>query len=75
VSVATSLVMWRARRPKGLGAPRKEPDRRLMAGVFAITVGFGVVFPLLGVSLVAILVLDLLLVRRVPRLARALGSR
>ena len=75
VSVATSLVMWRARRPKGLGAPRKEPDRRLLAGVVVITVGFGLVFPLLGASLVVVLLLDLLLVRRVPRLARALGAR
>jgi uncharacterized iron-regulated membrane protein len=33
-----------------------------------------VLFPLLGLSIVAVLAVDLLVVRRVPRLARALGA-
>ncbi len=74
VSVATSLVMWRARRPKGLGAPRREPGRPLMVGVTVITLGLGVLFPLLGASVLLALALEFLLLRRVPRLARAFGT-
>ncbi len=73
LSVATSLVMWRARRPKGLGAPRREPDRRRMLGVAVITAVLAVIFPLLGGSILLVLALDHLLVRRVPKLARGFG--
>jgi uncharacterized iron-regulated membrane protein len=75
VSVASSLVMWRARRPKGLGAPRKEPNRKKMLGVLVITLGLGVVFPLLGLSIVVLLALEYLLIRRVPRLSRTFGTQ
>jgi uncharacterized iron-regulated membrane protein len=72
-SCASAVVMWRKRRPKGIGAPRRQPNRRLGFGVVAITIGLGVVFPLLGASIVVLLVLDLV-VQRIPRLARALGA-
>jgi uncharacterized iron-regulated membrane protein len=75
LSVATSLVMWRARRPKGLGAPRKEPNRKRMLGVVVITLGLGVLFPLLGLSIVVLLLLEYLLIRRVPRLSRTFGMQ
>jgi uncharacterized iron-regulated membrane protein len=75
VSMASAVVMWRKRRPSGLGAPRRPPDRRLHAGVVVITVGLGVLFPLLGISIVALVLFDLLVVRHVPPLARALGAR
>lgn len=74
VSMATALVMWRKRRPRGIGAPRRPPDRRLGAGVVAITFGLGLLFPLLGLSIVALLVFDWLVVRRVPPVARAFGG-
>lgn len=74
LSCATAVVMWRKRNPKGLGAPRRAPDRRLGAGVVAITLGLGVLFPVLGISILALLVLDLVIVRRIPPLARALGA-
>lgn len=73
VSVASSLVMWRKRRPRGLGAPRKEPDRRVGFGVLVIMTGLGVLFPLVGLSMVALLTLEFFVLRRVPPLARALG--
>ncbi len=73
-SCASAVVMWRRRRPKGIGAPRRQPDRRLGAGVVAITLGLGLVFPLLGASILVLLFVDLVLVRRIPRLARALGA-
>ena len=72
--MATAVVMWRKRRPRGIGAPRREVSRRLGAGVVVITIGLGVFFPLLGLSIIAIVLLDFLVVRRIPALRRALGS-
>lgn len=74
LSCATAIVMWPKRRPQGLGAPRRAPDRKLGAGVVAITLGLGVLFPLLGVSIVALLVFDVAIVRHVAPLRRALGA-
>jgi uncharacterized iron-regulated membrane protein len=74
LSCATAIVMWRNRRPKGIGAPRRAPNRRLGAGVVAITLGLGVFFPLLGISILALLIFDVVLVKHVPPLRRALGA-
>jgi uncharacterized iron-regulated membrane protein len=74
LSCATATVMWRKRRPKGLGAPRRAPNRKLGAGVVAITLGLGILFPLLGISIVALLVFDFVIVRHVAALRRALGA-
>lgn len=74
LSCATAIVMWRKRKPKGLGAPRRQPSRKLGIGVTLITLGLGVVFPVLGASILVLLVFDLLIVPRVPRLSRALGA-
>lgn len=74
VSCATAVVMWRKRRPRGIGAPRRVPDRRLRAGVVALTLGLGALLPLLGISIAALLVLDFAVIRRIPPLARALGA-
>lgn len=74
-SCATAVVMWRKRRPKGLGSPRRPPNRKLGFGVVVITLGLGVFFPLLGLSILALLFFDFVVVRHVPPLARALGAR
>ncbi|MGH3885735.1 MAG: PepSY domain-containing protein, partial [Pseudonocardiaceae bacterium] len=74
LSVASSMVMWRKRRPKGIGAPRKEPNRKIGFGVLVIMIALGALFPLLGMSMLIILALELLVIRRVPRLARIFGT-
>ncbi|MDO9354455.1 MAG: PepSY domain-containing protein, partial [Solirubrobacteraceae bacterium] len=74
LSCATAVVMWRKRKPKGLGSPRRPPNRKLGAGVVVITLGLGLLFPLLGLSIVALLVFDFVIVRHVPPLRRALGA-
>lgn len=75
LSCASAIVMWRKRRPKGIGSPRRPPNRKLGAGVVLITLGLGVFFPLLGLSILALLCFDFVVVRHVPPLARALGAR
>jgi uncharacterized iron-regulated membrane protein len=52
-------VMWWKRRPAGsLGVPPLPPERRTLYGVLAILAIGGVVFPLVGASLVVMLALD-----------------
>ena len=64
-------VMWWKRRPQGsLGIPPLPSERKLVWGVAAILAVGGVVFPLVGASLVVMLLLDGLLVSRWARLRR-----
>jgi uncharacterized iron-regulated membrane protein len=74
VSCATSVVMWRKRRPSGLGAPPPVRNRRVNVALFAIALVLSVVFPLLGITLLAVVVFESVIVHRIPRLARALGA-
>ncbi|MBS7545629.1 PepSY-associated TM helix domain-containing protein [Ancylobacter oerskovii] len=60
-------VMWWKRRPAGsLGIPPAPADRRAMRGLVLIMALTGLVFPLVGASLLAMLALDLAFARR-PR--------
>ncbi len=74
LSVASSLVMWRKRRPAGLGAPTRVHSRRTTAILVGTGLALGVLFPLLGITLIAVLLFDRIVIRRLPRLARAFGS-
>ena len=59
LSCVSGVVIWWKRRPAGqLAAPRRKEDDRLALGVLAIAVGLGLVFPLLGASMVAAAVSD-----------------
>ncbi|OFX11332.1 MAG: hypothetical protein A2516_05630 [Alphaproteobacteria bacterium RIFOXYD12_FULL_60_8] len=52
-------VMWWKRRPVGsLGAPSVPADYRIPRGILVITVIVGVLFPLTGLSVVAVLLID-----------------
>ncbi|MGH3889220.1 MAG: PepSY-associated TM helix domain-containing protein [Pseudonocardiaceae bacterium] len=73
LSVATSMVMWRKRRPKGIGAPPREPNRKLGFGLLIIIAVLGILFPLLGATILLVLLTELLVIRQVPPLARAFG--
>jgi uncharacterized iron-regulated membrane protein len=59
VLAVTSVTMWWKRRPKGsLGIPPPPEDKRSVVGLTAIMAGVGVIYPLVGVSLVAALLID-----------------
>lgn len=52
-------VMWWKRRPAGsLGVPPLPSDKRVFRGLLAILIAGGLVFPLVGLSLVTMLGLD-----------------
>ncbi len=60
-------VMWWKRRPKGaLGVPPVPADARTMRGLVLLMALFGLVFPLVGASLLVMVLLDLALARRRP---------
>lgn len=75
VLVVTSSLMWWRRRPIGvLGAPPvlgRSP--RLASFVVGLTVVLGIFLPMLGVSLVAVLLVELVIRRFVPGTSRWLG--
>lgn len=60
-------TMWWKRRPKGsLGVPPVPQDKTVFRGLFALLVLGGVIFPLVGVSLLVMLVLDWFYLRMKP---------
>lgn len=64
MSVAAS-VMWWKRRPQGsLGAPPLPENWRTPRTILIIAIAFGVLFPLLGLSLLVALAVELTLLRR-----------
>jgi uncharacterized iron-regulated membrane protein len=61
----SAAVMWWKRRPSGrLGVPPQPADPRAMRGLIALLAIGGVLFPLVGLSLLVMLALDWLLGRR-----------
>lgn len=61
-------VMWWKRRPKGsLGVPPMPQEKRVLHGLIAILAIGGIIFPLVGVSLLVMLVLDLIVQARQKR--------
>jgi uncharacterized iron-regulated membrane protein len=67
----SAIVMWWQRRPAGrLGAPAMPTNFPLWKGAATLMGVLGVIFPLAGVSLIAVLLLDYLLLQRVPVLKR-----
>lgn len=70
VMSASAAVMWWKRRPRGsLGVPPPPSDPSRMRGVTMILAIGGVVFPLTGASLLAVLLLDRLFCRQARGIA------
>ena len=63
-------LMWWRRRPKGnaLGAPRGRLPLRATPALAVLVIALAIFLPLFGLTLAAVLLLDQLLLRRVPRL-------
>lgn len=63
-------IMWWRRRPSGraVGAPRGRLPLRATPALAALIVALGLFLPLFGLTLAALLLLDQLLLRRIPSL-------
>jgi uncharacterized iron-regulated membrane protein len=68
----SGLVMWWKRRPAGgrLGAPPRPEDIPYAKGALLTVLGLSLAFPMLGLSLLAVAVLDLVIVSTVPPIKR-----
>jgi len=61
----SAVIMWWKRRPAGrLGVPAPPADRRTAAAVLAMVAVVGVIYPLVGASLLVAFAFDLVLGRR-----------
>jgi uncharacterized iron-regulated membrane protein len=75
-SVLSAPIMYWKRRPRGsLGFPRRPYDAGMVRGAVVIAAVLGVLFPLLGVSMLAVWVVDHFLVRRAPQLRAIFGMK
>jgi len=75
VAMAVSgAVMWWKRRPAGrLGAPPIPSHWGTLRNVLLLVLPLAVIFPLVGASLIVVLLLDLLVVQRIAPLRNALS--
>lgn len=65
VLAVSGAVMWWKRRPRGrLAAPRRRPSDRAAVGAIAVAVLLGLLYPLLGASLLLALVIDTVVPQR-----------
>jgi uncharacterized iron-regulated membrane protein len=72
----SGAVMWWKRRPAGaarLAAPPRPEALPYAKGAILITLALAMAFPVLGLTLLAVTLIDLLLVSAVPGLKRALN--
>ena len=73
-AVVTAPVMWWKRRPSGrLGTPRRPTGARIPRRALVVAGVLAVLYPLLGVSMLAVAAFDRFVVRRVGTLRRAFG--
>jgi uncharacterized iron-regulated membrane protein len=73
LSVTGVIMWWRRRRPGRLGAPAMPPNFPMWKGAVTIIASMCLLFPLIGYSLIVVLVLDWLIVPRIPLLQRVLS--
>ncbi|MFN3282509.1 MAG: PepSY domain-containing protein, partial [Tabrizicola sp.] len=74
VSVS-GLVRWVKRRPVGvrLGAPPRPADIPYAKGALLVTLALALAFPMLGLTLLAVSLLDLVVLSALPPLRRMVG--
>lgn len=72
----SGIVLWWKRRPANAGrlaAPPRAQEMPLWKGALAIAVALSMLFPLLGITLIVVLTIDVLLLQNLPGLKRALS--
>lgn len=70
----SALTLWWQRRPAGvIGAPASVVGERIGLPLMGLIVLFGLLLPLLGISLIAVLVIERVLLRRIAPLREFFG--
>ena len=74
-SCVTGPLMWWKRRPSGsLGAPRGRMPLRGTPVLLVVLIALGIFLPFFGLSVLVVLLLDQLVIRRVPALSARLNA-
>ncbi len=73
LSFSSVVMWWRRREPGELGAPKVAASPRFSFGLLVIVIFFGIYLPLFGISLLVVLLLEFLILRRIPPIQRWLG--
>lgn len=72
--VVSGFILWLKRKPSGnVGAP-KATVSKTMKTVTLILIFFGILFPLVGLSLIIVWLLDFLLIKRIPKIRNYLNA-
>jgi len=70
----SAIAMWWRRRPSGrLGAPRPAGERQAIIGLLVTICLLAIFFPMFGASLVLVLIVEKLVLARIPRVSEWLG--
>jgi uncharacterized iron-regulated membrane protein len=73
LSLSSVVMWWRRREPGELGAPKIAASPRFSIGLLLLVLFFGVYLPLFGISMVIVVILEKLILRRIPPVAQWLG--
>jgi uncharacterized iron-regulated membrane protein len=74
-SISAAVLWWRRRGEGVLGAPLPAAPPRFSKGLLVIVVVLGALLPLLGASITIVLVIEQLILSRIPPVRRWLGLR
>lgn len=68
----SAAVMWWKRRPSGrIGVPPMPPRRSVYVGLWALAAAFGLAFPMTGIAIAIMILVDQAILRLVPPLRQA----
>lgn len=73
VAVSGFYLWWKRKPKKDLGAPKAISIKK-MKFFLLLMIGLGIVFPLVGLSLIVVLAIDWLIIKRIPRLRKFLNA-
>ncbi len=73
LTVSSISMWWRRRESGGLGAPAPARRPHFSLGLLILVALFGIYLPLFGASLIAVLLVEWAILRRIPRIRDWLG--
>lgn len=72
--VVSGVYLWYSRKPVAKSGALSAPSRTRRNVLIVLLVGFGIIFPLVGLSLLVVALLDWLIIRRSTKLTRFMNA-
>ncbi len=73
LSGSSVVLWWNRREPGELGAPKMAASPRFSIGLLVLVLALGVYLPLFGISMIVVLIVEKLILKRIPPVQRWLG--